>query len=82
MQICTPSTDADAPKHTSNVYSSLHTFPSLYDHPSCFREHPFGLGIALSSRLCIPAAFRLLAFAAEAIPSPYGYVPPLPLAYW
>src|ERR687885_345444 len=45
-------------------------FPSLRSHPSCFREHPFGLGIALSSRLWIPAAFRLLAFAAETIPSP------------
>src|ERR687885_2439219 len=45
-------------------------FPSLRSHPSCFREHPFGLGIALSSRLWMPAAFRLLAFAAEAIPSP------------
>ncbi len=70
MRVFRPKSSVHAPKRTSNVYSSLHTFPYLCDHPSCFREHPFGLGIALSSRLCIPAAFRLLAFAAEAIPSP------------
>jgi hypothetical protein len=70
MRAFRPKSSVRAPKRTSNVYSSLHTFPYLCDHPSCFREHPFGLGIALSSRLWIPAAFRLLAFAAEAIPSP------------
>ena len=65
-----PKSSAHAPRRTSSLHSSLHTFPLLRSHPSCFREHPFGVGIALSSRLWIPAAFRLLAFAAEAIPSP------------
>ena len=69
MRVFRPKSSVHAPRRTSNVYSSLHTFLYLCDHPSCFREHPFGLGIALSSRLWIPAAFRLLAFAAEAIPS-------------
>ncbi len=70
LRVFRPKSSVHAPRRTSNVYSSLHTFPYLRSHPSCFREHPFGLGIALSSRLLIPAAFRLLAFAAEAIPSP------------
>ena len=70
MRVFRPKSSVHAPKRMPNLHSSLHTFPYLCDHPSCFREHPFGLGIALSSRLWIPAAFRLLAFAAEAIPSP------------
>ena len=65
-----PNSSVRAPGRTSNLYHSLHTFHGLRGHPSCFRKHPFGLGIALSSRLWIPGAFRLLAFAAEAIPSP------------
>ena len=69
MRVCRPKSSVHAPRRTSNFHSSLHTFPFLRSHPSCFREHPFGLGIALSSRLWISDAFRLLAFAAEAIPS-------------
>ena len=65
-----PAGSVHAPRRTPNLYQPLHTFQSRRVHPSCFRQHPFGLGIALSSRLCVPAAFRLLAFAAEAIPSP------------
>ena len=34
------------------------------------RQHPFGLGIALSSGLWIPPAFRRLAFASRSIPFP------------
>ena len=34
------------------------------------RQHPFRLGITLSSRLCLPVAFRLLAFAFWSIPFP------------
>ena len=43
-----------------------HNKPSLLRHMTgspFARQHPFGLGIALSSRLCIPVAFRWLAFA-------------------
>ena len=69
MRVFRPKSSVHAPRRTSNLHSSLHTFPFLRVHPSCFREHPFGLGRPLSSRLLIPAAFRLLAFAAEAIPS-------------
>lgn len=35
----------------------------LSDEPPDPRQHPVGLGIALSSRLWFPVAFRLLAFA-------------------
>ncbi len=56
------------PKHTPNLCLPSHDSLPFRVPPSCFREHPFGLGIALSSRLWIPDAFRLLAFAAEAIP--------------
>ena len=56
--------------YTPNLYLPSHDFLPFRVPPSCFRQHPFGLGIALSSRLWIPDAFRLLAFAAEAIPSP------------
>jgi len=37
------------------------------------RQHPFGLGITLSSRLCVPAAFRLLAFASWTFLLPLEY---------
>ena len=70
MRVFRPKSSVHAPRRTSNLHSSLHPFPFLRVHPSCFREHPFGVGRPLSSRLWIPAAFRLLAFAAEAIPSP------------
>ena len=70
MRAFRPNGFVHTPKRTSNVDHSVHPFHRLRGHPSCFREHPFGLGIALSSRLCIPAACRRLAFAAEAIPSP------------
>ena len=70
MRVFRPKSSVHAPRRTSNVYSSLQTFLCLCGHPSCFREHPFGLGRPLSSRLWIPGAFRLLAFAAAAIPSP------------
>ncbi len=36
------------------------------------RQHPFRLGITLSSRLWVPAAFRLLAFASWIILFPLG----------
>ena len=70
LRVVRPKSSVPAPRRTSNLHASLQTFPFLRGHPSCFREHPFGLGSPLSSRLCIPGAFRLLAFAAEAIPSP------------
>src|SRR5713226_8744360 len=37
------------------------------------RQHPFGLGITLSSRLCVPAAFRRLAFASWTFLLPLEY---------
>ena len=56
--------------HTPNLYLPSHAFLPFRVPPSGFRQHPFGLGIALSSRLWISFAFRRLAFAAETIPSP------------
>src|SRR4051794_1081476 len=57
------------PRHTSTLDLPLHDFLPFRGPPSGFRSHPFEVGRALSSRLWIPAAFRLLAFAAETIPS-------------
>ena len=56
--------------HTPNLHLPSHDFLPFRGPPSGFRRHPFGSGIALWSRLWIPVAFRLLAFAAETIPSP------------
>ena len=47
----------------STVSLDLQSLPrSAGDSPDP-RQHPFGLGIALSARLWIPVAFRLAAFA-------------------
>jgi hypothetical protein len=70
LRVVRPKSSVPAPRRTSNLHASLQTFPFLRGHPSCFREQPFGLGSARSSRLWIPAVFRLLAFAAQALPSP------------
>src|SRR4051794_1392955 len=48
--------------HTPNLHLPSRDLLPFRVPPSCFRWHPFGLGITLSSRLWIPGAFRRLAF--------------------
>ena len=51
-------------------HSHMKIFPFPLAKLPAPRQHPIRLGISLSSRLWIPGAFRLLAFASWSIPFP------------
>src|SRR5881396_3126966 len=51
-------------------HSHMKIFPFPLAELPAPRQHPFRVGMTLSSRLWIPVAFRLLAFASWSIPYP------------